>query len=224
MRTKILMTGAAIATLLGAAACTTTDPYSSQPRRNNTGTGAIAGAVGGAVLGYLTNTSDGEQGRRNALIGAGVGALAGAAVGQYMDRQQRAMEEQLSNTGVGVVRQGDNLVLRMPSDVTFATNQSNIDPQFNAVLADVATVLRQYDRSTVDIIGHTDSTGGDHINQPLSERRALSVADALIRNGVMPERLFIEGRSSREPVASNDTTQGRAQNRRVEILIRPFRG
>ena len=224
MRTKIFMTSAAIATLIGASACTTMDPYSSTPNRNNTGTGVIAGAIGGAVLGYLTNTSDGEQGRKNALIGAGVGALAGAAVGQYMDRQQRAMEEELSGTGVGVVRQGDNLVLRMPSDVTFATNQSSIDPRFNAVLADVAGVLQQYDRSTVDIIGHTDSTGGDGINQPLSERRALSVADALIRNGVMPERLFIEGRSSREPVASNDTTQGRAQNRRVEILIRPFRG
>ncbi|MDP3401245.1 MAG: OmpA family protein [Brevundimonas sp.] len=224
MRTKIFMTSAAIATLIGASACTTMDPYSSTPNRNNTGTGVIAGAIGGAVLGYLTNTSDGEQGRKNALIGAGVGALAGGAVGQYMDRQQRAMEEELSGTGVGVVRQGDNLVLRMPSDVTFATNQSSIDPRFNAVLADVAGVLQQYDRSTVDIIGHTDSTGGDGINQPLSERRALSVADALIRNGVMPERLFIEGRSSREPVASNDTTQGRAQNRRVEILIRPFRG
>ncbi|WP_226635234.1 OmpA family protein [Brevundimonas poindexterae] len=224
MRNKILMTGAAIGILLGGAACTTMDPYSSTPRRNNTGTGAIAGALGGAVLGYLTNTSDGEQGRKNALIGAGVGALAGAAVGQYMDRQQRAMEEQLSGTGVGVVRQGDNLVLRMPSDVTFATNQSNIEPQFDAVLQDVAAVLQQYDRSTVDIIGHTDSTGGDAINQPLSERRALSVANALIRNGVMPERLYIEGRSSSQPVASNDTAQGRAQNRRVEILIRPFRG
>ncbi len=224
MRNKILMTGAAISILLGGAACTTMDPYSSTPRRNNTGTGAIAGALGGAVLGYLTNTSDGEQGRKNALIGAGVGALAGAAVGQYMDRQQQAMEEQLSGTGVGVVRQGDNLVLRMPSDVTFATNQSNIEPQFDAVLQDVAAVLQQYDRSTVDIIGHTDSTGGDAINQPLSERRALSVANALIRNGVMPERLYIEGRSSSQPVASNDTAQGRAQNRRVEILIRPFRG
>lgn len=224
MRNKILMTGAAIGILLGGAACTTTDPYRSNGPRNNTATGAIAGALGGAVLGYLTNTSDGEQGRKNALIGAGVGALAGAAVGQYMDRQQQAMEEQLSGTGVGVVRQGDNLVLRMPSDVTFATNQSNIEPQFDAVLQDVAAVLQQYDRSTVDIIGHTDSTGGDAINQPLSERRALSVANALIRNGVMPERLYIEGRSSSQPVASNDTAQGRAQNRRVEILIRPFRG
>jgi outer membrane protein OmpA-like peptidoglycan-associated protein len=216
MRTNLAM--------LGATACTTTDPYSSQPRRNNTGTGALAGALGGAVLGYLTNTSNGEQGRKNALIGAGVGALGGAAVGQYMDRQQRELEGQLSGSGVGVARQGDNLVLRMPSDVTFATNQSDINPRFNSTLAEVAAVLQRYDQSLVDIVGHTDSSGGDAINQPLSERRAVSVADALIRNGVQRERLYVAGNSSRNPVASNDTPEGRSQNRRVEILIRPFTG
>lgn len=224
MRTNLLIVGASIAALLGATACTTTDPYSSTPRRNNTATGAIAGALGGAVLGYLTNTSNGEQGRRNALIGAGVGALGGAAVGQYMDRQQRAMEAELSGSGVGVARQGDTLVLRMPADVTFATNQSNVEPRFDATLADVAGVLRQYDQSIVDVVGHTDSSGGDAINQPLSERRAISVADVLIQNGVQRERLYVAGVSSRNPVASNDTPEGRAQNRRVEIVIRPFTG
>lgn len=224
MRPHSMITVGAVAALLGATACTTVDPYSSTPRRNNTATGAIAGALGGAVLGYLTNTSNGEQGRKNALIGAGIGALGGAAVGQYMDRQQRALEAELSGTGVGVARQGDNLVLRMPSDVTFATNQSNIDPRFDATLTDVAGVLRQYDQSIVDVVGHTDSSGGDAINQPLSERRAVSVADALIRNGVQRERLYVAGVSSRNPVASNDTPAGRAQNRRVEILIRPFTG
>lgn len=224
MRMNLIVTGLGVAAMLGATACTTTDPYSSTPVRNNTGTGAIYGALGGAVLGYLTNTSDGEQGRRNALIGAGIGALGGAAVGNYMDRQQRALEAELSGTGVGVARQGDNLVLRMPSDVTFAVNQSNIEPRFDAVLQDVAAVLEEYDRSLVDIVGHTDSSGGDAINQPLSERRAISVADALIRNGVQRERLFVAGQSSRVPVADNGTPQGRAQNRRVEILIRPFTG
>ncbi|MBU1347701.1 MAG: OmpA family protein [Alphaproteobacteria bacterium] len=224
MRTNIIVTGLGVAAMLGATACTTTDPYSSAPRRNNTATGALAGALGGAVLGYLTNTSDGEQGRRNALIGAGVGALGGAAVGNYMDRQQRALEAELSGTGVGVARQGDNLVLRMPSDVTFAVNQSNIEPRFDAVLSDVAGVLQEYDRSLVDIVGHTDSSGGDAINQPLSERRAIAVADALIARGVLRERLFVAGQSSRVPVADNGTAQGRAQNRRVEILIRPFTG
>ena len=224
MRANLIVAGLGVAAMLGASACTTMDPYSSAPRRNNTATGALTGAGLGAVLGYLTNTSNGEQGRRNALIGAGVGALGGAAVGQYMDRQQRAMEAELSGSGVGVARQGDNLVLRMPSDVTFAVNQSNIEPQFDATLADVANVLREYDRSIVDVVGHTDSTGGDAINQPLSERRAVSVADALIRNGVLRERLFVAGNSARNPVATNATAEGRAQNRRVEILIRPFTG
>ncbi len=103
-------------------------------------------------------------------------------------------------------------------------NQSNIEPRFDAVLSDVAAVLQEYDRSVVDIVGHTDSSGGDAINQPLSERRALSVADALINRGVLRERLFVAGQSSRVPVASNATAEGRAQNRRVEILIRPFTG
>ncbi|RYG11003.1 MAG: hypothetical protein EON96_15865 [Caulobacteraceae bacterium] len=224
MRTNFVVASLGVVAMLGATACTTTDPYSSAPRRNNTGTGVLAGALGGAVLGYLTNTSNGEQGRKNALIGAGVGALGGAAVGSYMDRQQRDLEAQLSGSGVGVARQGDNLVLRMPSDVTFATNQSTIDPRFNATLDDVANVLRRYDQSLVDIVGHTDSSGGDAINQPLSERRAVSVADALIRAGVQRERLYVAGNSSRNPVASNATPEGRAQNRRVEILIRPFTG
>ena len=128
MRAKLFVVSASIAALLGAAACTTTDPYSSTPRRNNIGTGVIAGAVGGALLGYLTNTSNSEEGRKNALIGAGIGALAGGAVGAYMNNQQRDLEEQLSGSGVGVVRQGDVLVLRMPSDVTFASNQASISP------------------------------------------------------------------------------------------------
>ena len=224
MRAKIAVAGLSIAALLGAAACTTTDPYSSTPRRNNTGTGAVAGALGGALLGYLTNTSSGEQGRKNALIGAGIGALAGAGVGQYMDGQQRALEAELSGTGVGVARQGDNLVLRMPSDVTFATNQSDLDPRFLPVLDDVARVLNQYDRSMVDVVGHTDSSGGDAINQPLSERRASSVATYLIGNGVIRERLYVAGNSARNPIADNTTVDGKAKNRRVEILIRPFTG
>ena len=223
MRVTSIVAVASIAALM-AAACTTTDPYSSTPRRNNTGTGVIAGAIGGAVLGYLTNTNNSEEGRKNALIGAGIGALAGGAVGQYMDRQQRALEAELSGTGVGVARQGDNLILRMPADVTFATNSASLDPRFGPVLADVAAVLNRYDQSIVDVVGHTDSTGGDAINQPLSERRASSVAQQLVSNGVLPGRLYVQGVSSRYPVASNDTVEGRAQNRRVEILIRPFTG
>jgi outer membrane protein OmpA-like peptidoglycan-associated protein len=224
MRSKLLLAGASAAILLGGAACTTMDPYSSTPVRNNTGTGAIAGALGGAVLGYLTNTSNSEEGRKNALIGAGIGALGGAAVGQYMDRQQRELEAELSGTGVGVARQGDNLVLRMPSDVTFASNQSSISPRFNATLDDVAGVLSRYDQSLIDIVGHADSDGADDYNLTLSRQRASSVAQALVSRGVLPDRLYVDGRGETAPIATNATAEGKAMNRRVEILIRPFRG
>lgn len=222
MRIRVLIVGAGVAALL--AACTTTDPYSSTPRRNNTGSGAIAGAVGGALLGYLTNTNSGEQGRKNALIGAGIGALAGAAVGNYMDRQQAELERELSGTGVGVAREGNVLILRMPSDVTFATNQATIGSQFFPVLDDVSSVLNRYDQSTVDIVGHADADGSDDYNLDLSRRRASSVAQYLVNRSVLPARLFVEGRGESQPVASNATAQGKAQNRRVEITIRPFTG
>jgi outer membrane protein OmpA-like peptidoglycan-associated protein len=224
MRAKLFITGVSLAALLGATACTTTDPYSSTPRRNNTGTGVIAGALGGALLGYLTNTSNSEEGRKNALIGAGIGALGGAAVGQYMDRQQRELEAELSGTGVGVARQGDNLVLRMPSDVTFASNQSAINSRFYATLDDVAAVLNRYDQSVIDIVGHADSDGSDDYNLNLSRQRASSVAQYLVQRNVLADRLYVDGRGESAPIASNATADGKAQNRRVEILIRPFRG
>ena len=223
MRSKIFLTGACLLAL-GVSACETTDPYRSNGPRNNTATGAIAGAVGGALVGYLTNTSNSEQGRRNALIGAGVGALAGAGIGQYMDRQQRAMEEELSGTGVGVVRQGDVLVLRMPADITFGSNQDGVSRSAYAVLDDVARVLGEYDRSTIDVVGHADSDGADAYNLDLSQRRASNVARYLIDRGVLPARLYVEGRGESQPIADNGTSAGKAQNRRVEILIRPFTG
>jgi len=222
MRAKLVIVGVSVAALLGA--CTTTDPYSSTPRRNNTGTGAIAGALGGALLGYLTNTSNSEEGRKNALIGAGIGALGGAAVGAYMDRQQRELEAELSGTGVGVARQGDNLILRMPADVTFATAQASIDNRFFPTLDDVAAVLNRYDQSIVDIIGHADSDGAEDFNLDLSRRRASSVAQYLVSRGVLADRLYVDGRGESAPIASNATPEGKAMNRRVEILIRPFRG
>jgi Outer membrane protein and related peptidoglycan-associated (lipo)proteins len=224
MRSKVMMTGATIAVLLGGAACTTTDPYSGEVRRNNTGTGAIAGALGGAVLGYLTNTSNSEQGRKNALIGAGIGALGGAAVGRYMDQQQAALEAELSDTGVGVVRQGDNLVLRMPSDVTFASNQSAVSGNFYPVLNDVADVLNRYPQTTIDVIGHADSDGAEDYNLNLSRQRASSVAQYLVSRSVLADRFYVDGRGETMPVATNATAEGKAQNRRVEILIQPFRG
>jgi len=212
--------------LIGAfalAACTTTDPYTGQTVRNNTGTGALAGALGGAALGYLTNTNKSSEGRKNALIGAGVGALAGAAAGNYMDRQQAELRQQLAGTGVDVIRQGDNIILNMPSDVTFAVDQSDIQARFYPVLDDVSRTLNAYPQTLVDVVGHADSTGADAYNQALSERRAGSVAGYLVNRGqVNPDRRYVAGRGEMEPRASTATPEGRAQNRRVEIILRPL--
>jgi outer membrane protein OmpA-like peptidoglycan-associated protein len=210
-----------VAALSFAAGCTTTDPYTGETRPNNTARGALIGAGLGAALGYLTNTNDSEEGRTNALIGAGIGALAGAGVGNYMDRQEAAMREQLRDSGVGVRRQGNDLLLIMPGDVTFATNSADIEPRFYTVLNDVSDVLNTYPATYVDVIGHADSTGAADYNQQLSEHRALSVAGYLISQRVLRDRFYVAGLGETSPIASNDTPSGRAQNRRVEIRIRP---
>lgn len=212
---------AALTAIALTAACTTTDPYTGAPVRDNTRTGALVGAGVGAALGYLSN-DDSEEGRQNALIGAGVGALAGAAVGNYMDRQQAELNRELAGSGVQVDRQGDELVLNMPGDVTFDVDSATIKPQFYAVLDDVAAVLNRYPQTLVDISGHADSSGADAYNQTLSERRAGSVAQYLIGRSVMPERMYVRGYGETRPIASNDTAEGRARNRRVEIVIQPF--
>jgi len=213
---------AASSAALLAAACTTTDPYTGETRRNNTATGALIGAAAGAALGYLTNTSDSSEGATNAAIGAGVGALAGAAVGSYMDRQQAELERELSGTGVEVDRRGDDIVLNMPGDITFAFDSAEIEPQFFPVLDDLAATLQQYPQTTVGVIGHTDSIGSDAYNLELSERRAESVAAYVVRGGVQPERIYIDGRGESEPIASNATDEGRARNRRVEVVLSPI--
>jgi outer membrane protein OmpA-like peptidoglycan-associated protein len=201
------------------------DPYNQQagtPRvGTRTATGAIVGAGAGAVLGYLTNTNKSEEGRQNALLGAGIGALAGAAVGNYMDRQQARLQQQLAGTGVDVVRQGNNIVLDMPGDITFAYNRAEVQPRFNTVLDQVAATLNQYPQTYIDVVGHADSTGSDDYNLGLSQRRASSVAGYLVTRGVIQDRLFVAGQGERQPVASNATEEGRAQNRRVEIILRP---
>ncbi|MDC7682704.1 OmpA family protein [Asticcacaulis sp. BYS171W] len=211
------LTGLALLT----AACTTTDPNTGEVVRDNTKTNALIGAAVGAGLGYATNTNKGEQGRKNAVIGAGIGALAGAAVGNYMDKQQAELRKELAGTGIGVTRNGDNIILNMPSDVTFATGSATIDSGFYPTLNDVATVLNKYPSTYVDIVGHADSTGSDAINEPLSENRANSTAAYLTGRGVANQRLFVAGMGSRQPIASNATPEGRAKNRRVEITLRP---
>ncbi len=218
---KLRTAAVSVTALVALTACTTTDPYTGETRANNTGRGILIGAAAGAALGYLTNTSDSSEGRTNALIGAGIGALAGGAIGNYMDRQEAAMREALSDTGVGVRREGNDLRLIMPGDVTFATKSADIQGQFYGILNDVSTVLNRYPATYIDIVGHADSTGPDAYNQTLSENRAISVGNYLIAQGVLRDRFYIAGMGERAPIADNSTAYGRQQNRRVEILIRP---
>jgi outer membrane protein OmpA-like peptidoglycan-associated protein len=197
--------------------CTTTDPYTGQTTPNRTVNAAIIGALGGAAAGTLAGGDD----RRNAMIGAGIGAIAGAGVGAYMDRQQRQLNEQLRNSGVGVTRTAENeITLNMPSDITFDVNQSNVKPQFRDTLYNVAQTLREYESTTVDVAGHADSDGSDEYNMALSQRRADAVSQILVQNGVQPVRVVAVGYGESRPIADNATAAGKAQNRRVEIKLR----
>jgi outer membrane protein OmpA-like peptidoglycan-associated protein len=194
-----------------------------QQGMNRTQKGAIIGAVAGAVAGLLSG-DDATERRQRALVGAGVGGLAGGAIGNYQDRQERALRERMAGTGVGVVRQGDNITLSMPGNVTFAFNDASLQSQFYPVLDDVARTLNEYNQTVVEVAGHTDSVGSDAYNHELSVRRANSVANYLSSHGVIRDRLMIVGAGESRPVASNDTDSGRAQNRRVEITLVPVRG
>ena len=183
----------------------------------NTAGGALIGALGGAAVGALLPGSS----RTNALIGAGIGMLAGAAVGQYMDQQERELRADLAGTGADVYRQGDTLVVNFPSNVTFAVDSSEIRPDFYRTLDDVSGTLNRYPQSYLDVVGHTDSTGSEAYNQALSERRAGSVSNYFRSRGVEPARIASYGMGETQPVASNADSNGRQQNRRVELRITP---
>ncbi|MCY6380340.1 OmpA family protein [Hoeflea prorocentri] len=200
------------------AACTTTDPYTGEPRVSRTAGGAALGAAAGAGLGLLAGGND----RRNALVGAGLGLLAGGAIGNYMDRQEAELRAQLQGTGVSVTRNGNNLVLNMPSNVTFALNQAQIDPSFFGTLNSVAIVLSKFNQTLIDVYGYTDSTGSAGYNLDLSQRRAQSVSAYLSAQGIDRRRMYVTGFGQERPIASNATEAGRAQNRRVEIQIVPL--
>lgn len=204
-------------TALATSACTT-DPVTGERRISRAAIGAVAGGALGAGAGALVG---GRRNRTEAIIGAGIGAIAGGAVGGYMDRQERELRQKTAGTGVDVVRNGDELLLNIPSGITFATNSYAVEPQFQSTLNQVATTLAQYNQTYIDVYGHTDSTGGDGINIPLSRNRAESVAAYLSQRGVARARIGAQGFGSSQPVASNATPEGRAQNRRVEIKIVP---
>ena len=214
-----------IAAILGVAvlvsACETLDPYTRESETSKATKGALIGAAAGAVAGLLSG-DDAVERRQHAMIGAGIGALAGGLVGNYMDRQEAALRAELERTGVSVVRNGDNITLNMPGNVTFATDSSDLNPAFFDVLNSVSKVLAEFDQTVVEVAGHTDSTGSDAYNQALSQRRSASVTQYLQGHGVIPERLIQVGMGEKYPIADNSTAAGRQANRRVEITMVPL--
>jgi len=200
--------------------CETLDPYTREEKTSQATKGALIGAGIGAVVGLISG-DDAVERRQRALIGAGVGALAGGAVGAYQDRQEAALRAELEGTGVSVTRIGDNITLNMPGNVTFDTDSSALRPQFFGVLNSVGKVLTEYDKTVVEVAGHTDSTGSDSYNMQLSQRRANTVGEYLYTQGIMDQRIISVGMGEHHPVADNSTPEGRQLNRRVEITLVP---
>ena len=190
-----------------------TDPYTGESKVSKTAWGTGIGAAAGAGIGALVG------GEKGALIGAGVGAATGAGVGGYMDLQARKLRQELEGTGVRVSKNGNNIVLIMPGNITFDTNKANIKSNFKPVLDSVAKVINEFDKTKVQVTGYTDNTGTAAINNKLSAERANSVATYLRLRGVAPARIYASGLGSSNPIASNATAAGREQNRRVEISL-----
>lgn len=202
-------------------ACTT-NPYTGESQVSKgllgAGTGAAIGGAAGALLGATTSLKT----RKTALIGAGIGALAGGGVGLYMDNQEAKLRQRLQNSGISVTRVGDSIVLNMPSNITFDSDQADVKPAFYETLNSVAIVLQEYNQTLVDVVGHTDSDGSAEYNLDLSRQRAGSVARYLTSQQLDPNRFSVDGRGKSQPIASNATPTGKARNRRVEITIQPL--
>jgi outer membrane protein OmpA-like peptidoglycan-associated protein len=209
-----------VCVIFSVTACTTVNPYTEEKQTSKLAIGAGIGAASGAVIGLIT--ADSKDRQRNALIGAGVGAMAGGGIGYYMDVQEAKLRQRLRNSGVSVTRVGNQIMLNMPGNITFDTDRAEINAGFYDALNSVAVVLNEYEKTTVDVIGHTDSVGAEAYNQRLSENRARSVAEYLSGQGVLPVRLLIAGMGEAQPIASNSTPEGRSQNRRVNIQIAPL--
>lgn len=199
----------------------TTNPYTREEQASNAAKGAAIGAVAGGALGAITG-DDSRERRKRALIGAGVGALAGASVGYYMDQQEMKLRQQLEGSGVSVSRVGNDIILNMPGNVTFEVNRADITPRFYEVLNSVVLVLKEFDKTIIEVSGHTDSTGRASYNRALSERRAQSVGEYLSSQGVVPTRILMFGYGEDRPIASNGSEDGRQTNRRVELTLAPL--
>ncbi|MFL0809821.1 MAG: OmpA family protein [Agarilytica sp.] len=201
------------------AACATTDPYTGEEKTSNTAKGAGIGAVTGAVIGAATSSDKDRD--RGIITGAVAGAAIGGGVGYYMDQQEAKMREKLQGSGVQVKREGNTIHLIMPGNITFETAKFNIRSQFHSVLDSVTEVLNEFKKTSITVSGHTDSRGGSDYNQTLSENRAGSVKSYLVGAGVTSGRVNSVGYGKRYPIASNDTAEGREQNRRVELKLEP---
>ena len=203
----------ALACTLALGACTS-NPYTGEQQASK----AATYGAGAAVVCGLVGAIDSSQHARNAALGCG---LIGAGVGAYMDVQEKQLRDQLQGTGVSVSREGDNIRLIMPGNITFETDSYNLRGDFYPVLNSVGLVLAKYHDTTLRVTGHTDNTGSRQYNQNLSERRATSVADYLATQGVAATRQLVQGMAFEQPIAGNDSVEGRAQNRRVELYILP---
>lgn len=212
------MTRICAVSLLAAAvvvsACAADDP------NRRTKTGAAIGAITGAVLGHQVNDEEGKY------VGAAIGALAGAGVGRYMDKQHAALQERLASEQAReelyITRMGgDALRVGVASDYSFEVDSAELSFGAQSTFDKIANVFKDYDKTAIHVVGHTDSTGTDAYNQKLSERRASEVAKYLSSQGVSSQRLLTWGRGESEPVAGNDTKAGRARNRRVDIVVKP---
>jgi outer membrane protein OmpA-like peptidoglycan-associated protein len=215
-----LLLAASAAVLL--AGCASQNPYDNQPPSSNKtatygGLGALAGAAAGALINH-------DNRGKGALIGAAIGGASGAGYGYYADKQEAALRQSMQGTGVEVQRQGDQIKLIMPGNITFATDSAEIVSNFYAPLNNLASSFKQFNQNSIEIVGFTDSTGSRQYNMDLSQRRAQSVATYLTAQGVDGTRLSTRGAGPDQPIASNATADGRAQNRRVEVNLRPLPG
>ncbi len=216
MTLKMKFAGASVLALFALGACT--DPaYGPGGERQRTAQGAAIGAGVGAAIGGTIKSGDDRV--ENALIGAAIGGLVGGAIGNSLDKQAQELNQSLSND-IGVIRQGDALIVRMPQDILFPVDSAVVNPGLRADLFTLADSLNRYPDTTVTVVGHTDNTGSAAYNQDLSERRASAVRAVLINAGVSPARIRAIGAGENQPIATNQTADGRALNRRVDITIR----
>ncbi|EOW6759260.1 OmpA family lipoprotein [Cronobacter malonaticus] len=219
MKKRIIFVAAMVSGALALSGCTT-HPYTGEREAGKSGIGAGIGSLVGAGVGVLSSSKK-DRGK-GALIGAAAGAALGGGVGYYMDVQEAKLRQKMQGTGVSVTRSGDNIILNMPNNVTFDSSQANLKPAGANTLTGVAMVLKEYPKTAVNVVGYTDSTGGQALNMKLSQQRAESVASALITQGVAANRIRTSGMGPANPVASNSTEEGKAQNRRVEITLSPL--